>query len=141
MPAKKGSQNALKHGGAGAEKAISEGKPFRGLAAKTQAEVKADLYDEGRPAMVEELATRLHTAARLYWGAIDKVVDEASAGDANALRLFDNYVKRFGWLAGAALRAWAQVKQEDAAQPPALDYDELVAQLRKDKETDERPDD
>ena len=94
------------HGGAGAVRAIQQGKPFKGLAAQAEREVLADLDAHGRGALVVENATRLQTACRLYWGAVCKAAD---SGDLEAL---DKYVKRFGWLAGAALRAWGQVKQE-----------------------------
>jgi len=121
----RGNQNGLKHGGEGAVKAIQHGKPFQGLAAQEEENVAADLEAQGRAAMVEEQATRLHTAARLYWAAVQKAAD---SGD---LQKLDAYIARFGWLASASLRAWEQVRKEDAARPKALDYDQLVKELKR----------
>jgi hypothetical protein len=134
MPAEKGNKRALKHGGEAAVKAVQKGEPLTGLARQAELAVYDELHEDGRYALVVRNAARLQAAADLYWDAVSKAAQDR---DLDAL---DRYVKRYGWLAGATLRAWAQVKQEDAARPPALDYDELVAQLRKDKETDEQPD-
>ena len=41
-----------------------------------------------------------------------------------------SYIKRFGWLAGASLRAWAQVKAEQPDRPDVLDYEQVLAQRR-----------
>ncbi len=38
----------------------------------------------------------------------------------------DRYVKRFGWLAGASLRAWAQVKEEEPDADLVADYEQIV---------------
>ena len=111
---------------------IQKGEPFKGIAAKAENEVRADLYDAGRAALVEEQAIRLHTAARLFWHAIQKVADEAQQGNETALSRLDGYIARFGWLAGASLRAWEQVRKEDASKPKTLDYDELVKEVQQD---------
>jgi hypothetical protein len=103
---KPGNQAAHKHGGAGAVLAIQEGRQFAGLAAQAEAQVRDDLETMGRAEMVRENAVRLQTAARLYWGAVQTATD---AGDLQKLTV---YVSKFGWLAGAALRAWDQVKSE-----------------------------
>ncbi len=126
----KGNQSATIHGGAGAVRAIQKGEPFKGLAAKTEQEVKAEFYEAGRASMVEEQAVRLHTAARLYWNAVQKAADE---GD---LEKLDSYIARFGWLAGASLRAWEQVRKEEGNKPPSLDYDELIKELQNDGQED-----
>jgi hypothetical protein len=127
--APKGARRAEKHGGEGAVKALQRGEPFGGLAAQEEQRVAADLEDQGRAAMVQEQATRLHTASRLYWQAVQKAADD---GD---LEKLDSYVARFGWLAGASLRAWEQVRKEDAARPKALDYDQLVKELKQNAES------
>lgn len=101
-----GQSGFVQHGGAGAVKAIREGRAFTGLAAEAEREVQADLDSEGRTFLVLELARRLHTCARLYYGALQAAVDK---GDLEAL---DRYARRFGWLAGASLRAWEQVRKE-----------------------------
>jgi hypothetical protein len=111
---------AVKHGGAGAVRAMREGRPFTGLAAQAEQEVVTDLETEGRGAMVKEMAVRIHTCARLYYGALQTAVDQ---GD---LAKLDTYAKRFGWLAGAALRAWAQLKQETPDDTGVLDYEKII---------------
>ena len=119
-----GNEHALKHGGEGALEAIREGRPFKGLAASEERSVKAELQAAGRAEMVKQEAVRLKTACNLYWGAVCKAADDAD------LEGLDKYIKRYGWLAGATLRAWAQVKDEDKDRADsALDYDELVKQL------------
>jgi hypothetical protein len=125
MPGSEDNKNALKHGGEAAVKAIQHGEAFHGLAATEERTVKADLADQGRAAMVEEQAIRLHTASRLYWNAVQKAADD---GD---LEKLDRYCARFGWLASSALRAWAEVRKEEKDKPPALDYDTLVAEMKR----------
>ena len=111
------------HGGAGAVRRIQEGKPFVGLAAQEEANVTADLEAVGgRAALVKEAAVRLHTAMRLYWGAVQAAAD---AGDLEAL---DKFTKRFGWLANSALRGWERVRAEDADHAGAIDYEQVLAQ-------------
>ena len=101
-----GESGALKHGGESAVSAIREGRAFKGLAAMAEAEVRADFETEGRAVLVHEIAVRLHTAMRLYWAAVQSATDK---GD---LAQLDVYMRRFGWLAGIAGRAWRDVKQE-----------------------------
>ncbi len=104
----KGEPNALKHGGASAEKALQSGEEFHGPAAITQAEVHADYEAHGAAAMVQHGAERLESAARLYWDAICA----ASQGGAGAAVL-DGYIARFGWLQSKALLGWAEVKRQE----------------------------
>jgi len=107
---------ALKHGGEASVKAIQQKLPFTGLAAQAETGVLADLEAEGRAVMISELAIRLHTASRLYWAAVVSLADKAKDDD-QALKRFDTYISRFGWLAGAALRAWAQHRDETKDTP------------------------
>lgn len=102
----KDNQSAVKHGGEGAIRRISEGKPFLGLAADEQRAVENQEQNEGRAALVKMNAIRLQTALNLYWLAVEKA---AADGD---LPGFDRYVARYGWLAGVTLRAWAEVAKE-----------------------------
>ena len=127
---KPGNQAALKHGGGGAVMRIREGKPFDGLAAEEERTVTADLETSGRGEMVKETAIRLHTAMRLYWGAVQ------SAADAGDLQALDRYCARFGWLASSALRAWREVREEAAAAGTdgALDYETILAAQRGDSD-------
>jgi hypothetical protein len=103
---KDGNQNAIKHGGESAVKAIQKGDPFHGLATEIEQAVSAELVNNGAYSMIEKNAVRLQTACELYWGAIMKA---AETGDLHSL---DHYVARYGWLASVSLRAWAQVRQE-----------------------------
>lgn len=125
MPAEPANEYALKHGGEGAVKAIQHGRDLTGLAAREEELVKREYAELGRAELVEEQAIRLHTASRLYWNAVQAAAD---AGDLDKL---DAYVARFGWLASATLRAWAEVRREEASKPRALDYDELVKELKR----------
>lgn len=128
MPAPKGNQNAVKHGGEAAVKAIQSGAPFAALAAQTEQAVEADLDLGGRVALVKELAVRLQTASRLYWDAIQAAAERAQ-DDEQWLQKLDGYIARYGWLAGHALRAWGQHRAEEQDGPPTLDYDQLVLRL------------
>jgi hypothetical protein len=47
-------------------------------------------------------------------------------------------VRRFGWLAGSSLRAWEQVRKEEASRPKALDYDALVKELKRESEKESK---
>ena len=120
----------VQHGGAGAVRRIQEGKPFVGLAEEEERAVLSDLETSGRPEMVLECATRLHTCMRLYWNAV------CSASDAGDLEKLDSYCKRFGWLATSALRAWREVRAEAiaAGTDGALDYEAILAAQRGDND-------
>ena len=61
---KEGNQAALKHGGAGAVKALQLGLPFKGLAEQVEQVVYDELETQGRMAMVRKNAVRLQTAGR-----------------------------------------------------------------------------
>ncbi len=123
----KGNQHAIKHGGEGAIRRISEGKPFLGLAADEQKAIEAELQASGQAEIVKGDAIRLQTAANLYWNAVMKAAQD---GDIAAL---DRYVARYGWLSGVTLRAWQQVAANDKAAahngPSVID----VIQAMKDK--------
>lgn len=115
-----GNQGHVVHGGEAAVKAIKDGRVFSGLAAQAEQEVIRDLEASGLAALVREAAVRLHTAMRLYWGAV------MSAADSGDLEKLDSYCARFGWLASSALRAWREVKAEDS-EPGAYVLDALKA--------------
>ena len=100
-------KNNLLHGGGAAEQALSRGRPFEGLAAQAQAEVQDEYQASGAHAMVLGNAERIEAASRLYWNAITKAAEE---GD---IKTLDQYVARFGWLAGKAVAAWAEVRKGD----------------------------
>lgn len=118
-----GMQNALKYGGEGAIKRISEGKPLLGIAAEEEKAVTAELADKGVSDIVRADAVKLQAAANLYWNAVMKAAQD---GDITAL---DRYVARFGWLQGVTLRAWMQVRndEKDAAKGQTSLVDVLAA--------------
>ena len=97
--------NAQKHGGPAAREAISQDKPFTGLALARQGEVIAELDAQGVDAIIERNAIRLQTAADLYFEALQKAAQD------NDEKKFDGYVGRFGWLTAKTLLALQQVKQ------------------------------
>lgn len=132
--APEGNQNAtVRHGGAGAVKKLSSGQAFVGLAAKEEQEVWQDLEQYGRAALVERQAVRLETAASLYYGAVlaafSRAGDDKGLGEL-ALTQLQQHLKTWGWLAGASLRAWEQVRKDEAAAGPTVAYDELVRELQ-----------
>lgn len=115
-----------KHGGEAAVYAIHQGRELTGLAAQAEREVRDELETAGRSALVVRTATRLQAAADLYWNAIQAAAEQGSIKD------LDGYIARFGWLAGAALRAWAQVKAERPDDGGALDYEAILEGARRD---------
>lgn len=98
--------NNLKHGGAAAVQALTTGAEFTGLAAEAQKDVEADLVIKGQSAMILENATRIQAAARLYWNAISKAMNDGN------LENLDHYIARFGWLVGVANRTWDQARKD-----------------------------
>ncbi len=98
--------NNLKHGGAAAVQALTTGADFTGLAAEAQKDVEADLVIKGQSAMILENATRIQAAARLYWNAISKAMNDGN------LENLDHYIARFGWLVGVANRTWDQARKD-----------------------------
>lgn len=105
-------EKVAKHGGAGAVRAIQRGEPLHGLAAQAEQDVYQELSESGVYNLIERNAARLQAACDLYWNAVQKAAQE------NDLKALDRYVSRYGWLAGASLRAWAQVRQEQRQRDP-----------------------
>ena len=95
-------QAAVIHGGAGAERRLSTGQEFKGLAAETEKQVSSELEIDGLVSIVRRDAIRLQTVADLYYQAI--------LGAENLERL-DSLVSRYGWIAASALRAWQSLRQ------------------------------
>ena len=113
-------QAPLRTGGAKAIKELQNGHALTGPAQEAEQQVKNDLGTVGRVEIVTQGAVRLEAVARLYYNA---VIDAAEQND---LEKLDSYVKRFGWLQGASLRAWAQVKDEQKDAPNTLDYEQMI---------------
>ncbi len=91
---------ATKHGGAGAIRRISEGKPFIGLAKLAQDDVLARIETEGMTGELLLDATRLQAAADMYWPVFVKTLEEGDVERAT------EYLAKFGWLTNSAIRAW-----------------------------------
>lgn len=121
-PFTNGNTAAQKHGGEAALMAIKGGTELTGPAKEAESQVYDQLAQEGgRFSLVQQNAVRLQAACNLFWAAL------VDAGERNDLQALDRYVARFGWLAGASLRAWAQVKQEQQDTDSALDYEKILA--------------
>ncbi len=121
-----GNTKTLKHGGGAAQDALTANEPFKGLAAHTQLQVRADYESGGVLAMIEENAERLHTAARLYYNGLCKLADDGKLFEVKTL------VDSFRGLVNAANRAWMHVHDIEGSAPKAIDYDELVKELKAD---------
>lgn len=106
--------DTLTHSGAGAVRAAQRGEEYTGMAAQELLQVERDFDVSGRVAMQREIATRAHVLQRLYWNAVQSVTDKATEGDEDALRLFDSYTRRLGWLLGVAGRAWRDLAAAEA---------------------------
>jgi hypothetical protein len=119
----------LKHGGAAARRSLTSGDEFTGIARVAELAVQTELEVNGRMAIVERAALRLQAAADLYFAAF------SDAGEKGNSRLAHSYVKTFGWLQAKALSAWSQLRDEQADEPDALDYEQL--QLLFDEEESE----
>ncbi len=113
---------SVKFGAERAVKQIQHGQALTGPAREAEEQVRDDLANIGRVEIVTNAAIRLEAVARLFYNA---VIDASERGDMEKL---DTYVKRFGWLQSSALRAWAQVKQEKADAPNALDYEIITSE-------------
>jgi hypothetical protein len=121
-----GNLYAEKHGGEAAIERIRKGEPFSGLAHNEELHIRDQLENVGRSEVVLENAVRLQTAANLYWDAIMKAAED------NDLSKLDRYMARYGWLAGAALRAWAQVKS-DSKHGPTVTADMVMATFKQEE--------
>jgi hypothetical protein len=112
------------HGGEGATRRIREGKELIGIARQAELDVYAELEIDGRQAIVRRNAARLQAATDLFWNAVQKAAQD------NDLDRLDHYVSRFGWLAGASLRAWAQVKIEEERPGTPVDVQAVLTAVR-----------
>lgn len=107
------------YGGEKAVKALTHGEPLTGLAAAAQADVETRLETEGRESIMRLNAIRTQAAAELYWNAIQKAAQD---GDLAAL---DQYIARFGWLSGVAMRAWQTLAANERGKTSATVLDVL----------------
>jgi hypothetical protein len=95
-----GNDAAQKHGGAGAVRALAKGEPFSALAAEQEQQVKSEYTTGGEGALLKRNATRLQTAADLYYQAV------IGAESAEAMT---SYLKVWVWLTNSTVRAWEAV--------------------------------
>lgn len=116
------------HGGEGAIRRLSENRELIGLACEEQEQVELELINEGRLAIVKRGAVRLEAVARLFWRAVEK-----AASDGDLVRL-ERYVKRFGWLQSASLRAWREVREEEKALGGAFGAADVLEVLHGEKQ-------
>jgi sigma54-dependent transcription regulator len=93
-------------------------------ARQAELDVYAELEIDGRQAIVRRNAARLQAATDLFWNAVQKAAQD------NDLDRLDHYVSRFGWLAGASLRAWAQVKIEEERPGTPVDVQAVLTAVR-----------
>ena len=111
----------LKHGGEGAVARIRDGDKFIGLARKAELAVYDELSEGGRYCLLVRNAARFQAAADLFWGALMGAAEDGNLGQ------FHGYVKTWGWLNGAANRAWREVREEEAGQDGGLMIDAFDA--------------
>lgn len=112
------SERNLRHGAGAAENAITKGDDFSGMAAAQQDRVLEELEIDGVEAIMRRDAVRLQVVADLYYAAIL---------GADSLEKFDTYVKRFGWIASSALRAWQHVQAAEKVASTRDVHDVLAA--------------
>lgn len=120
--ARPGNDSAQKHGGEAALARIKAGDALTGPAREAELAVTDELNTNGRRSLVVRNATRLQAACDLFWQAV------TGAAERQDLQALDRYVARFGWLASASLRAWAQVAAEEKEFGRSLDYEAILAQ-------------
>ncbi len=123
MPGVRGNRFALKHGGGAMIRAITYDLPTPVIVRGIENEVKAELAEPGGlESIIVKQATRLEVAARLYY---DAMVKAGQDGDLDAMAA---HSRTFGWLAGAALRAWALVRE---SKPSTFDPSKIIDNLVK----------
>jgi hypothetical protein len=108
------------HGGAAAQKQITAGVPLTGRGREVLAQVLNDYDQYGRAAMVEAGALELETVGRLYLESVQ------SAFALGQHERFHQMVKTWAYLRVAALRAWAQVKDEQLHACDVIDYGDAM---------------
>lgn len=103
----KGNQNALKHGGAAAAKAIARGEEFTGVPALREEQIARELAEDGREELVKRRVIRYQVAADCYHDAAIKLLSEGQFD-----RAYD-YFRLYATLQNASLRGWLQVAADE----------------------------
>jgi hypothetical protein len=96
MPGTIDNQNATIHGACGAERRLTTGEGFIGVAHEIELEVADELNNDGLIAVYRKRTTRLQAVADLYYAAILGATD---------IEKLDKWVQRYGWLQASALRS------------------------------------
>lgn len=119
-------QDAVKHGAAGAERRLTTGAEFIGVAHDTELAVANELHNDGLTSMYRKRATRLQSVADLYYQAILGAKD---------IETLDKWVQRYGWLQASALRALVVLRDlaKDEEQTPDI---EAIRSKYRDANTD-----
>jgi hypothetical protein len=117
----KNNQDATVHGGGGAERRLTTGAEFIGVAHETELAVTNELQNDGLASMYRKRATRLQSVADLYYQAI--------LGAENIEKL-DVLVKRYGWIQASALRALIVLRGLEKDEDKAPDIDAVLARYR-----------
>jgi hypothetical protein len=123
---------STRHGGEAAVKSLAAGEPLRGLAAQAQQAVENELEVKGVSSIVRTNATRMQAAADLYWGAIQKAAETGRIDD------LDRYIQRFGWLSGAALRAWQAVEVAEKNAGKGVSIVDVLQSIRGDTDANSK---
>lgn len=103
--ARPGNQNAVVTGAAGAEKRLSSGEPFLGVAAETLSAVKAEYQEIGLLSLIEERALRMQAVSDLYFSALLGAVDERN------MEKVVRYTEKYGWLQASSIRALLALRE------------------------------
>ena len=132
MPAEKGNQRALKHGGAGAELAHRQGRDFVGLAAVHAQEVHAEMEASGPEHFIRKNAEGLQVCADLY---LDAILKANADGDQDKI---DVYIHKWGWLVNSATRWMLELRKimrDNKSGPGAIDILQSYMEKQRDEET------
>ena len=113
-----------KHGAAGAERALATGANFTGMAAAAEQSVRYEVETAGVSSIMRRDAIRLQTVADLLYQAIL---------GADTLEKLDALIKRYGWIAAHALRAWQMVKTEEQAAGKGVSVSDVLDAIRQAK--------
>lgn len=109
------SQNAVKHGAEAAIKRLADGKPFTGLAAAQQAEVRERLETEGIDVIMESNAVDTQAVRDLILKALIKAFDDGNEQQILGL------TERYKWFDNNTLKNWVEVKANRKKRKPVLD--------------------
>ncbi len=106
MANSKGNQDATIHGAAGAERRLTTGEEFLGVAHEIELEVANELHNDGLISIYRKRTIRLQAVADLYHVAIF---------GAKSIEELDKWVQRYGWLQASALRCMVVLRDLEKA--------------------------